>query len=116
MAILRTAKSYIDRLKNALNPSRPKQSDPVAARMAQLTSAIYARECEGEETTLRQLHKISDLSQPEALNTVSALERAGIVKIDTSLTDAFESLVVLTEDAKAGLQSSLESSKQEKAA
>ena len=82
---------------------RENTRDVAAMRMAQITSAIHARTIRGEGTTLRQLHKISNLEQPQALNVVTELERSGVVQIDRNMSDAFESLVSLTEDAKSRL-------------
>jgi len=82
---------------------RDKTQDLMATRMAKVTSVVYSRAVCGEQTTLRQLHKISDLAQPQALNVVAELERAGVVLIERNLSDAFESVISLSDEAKARL-------------
>lgn len=71
--------------------------DETALRMAAMTSAIHGREITGQTTTLRQLHRIAELTQPEALTVVAKLERAGLVEIDHNVGDRFESTISLTE-------------------
>ena len=78
---------------------RDEARDLSAVQMAQMTSAIHLRAVRGETTTLRQLHKISDLGQPQALTVIAELERAGVVLIDRNLSDAFESVVSLSDEA-----------------
>ena len=85
---------------------RNQARDVSAVRLAQIASAIHARTARGEVTTLRQLHKISDLDQPQALNVVAELERAGVVLIDRNLSDAFESVVKLSDEAQERLDRS----------
>ncbi|MEL6530101.1 MAG: hypothetical protein AAFQ27_09065 [Pseudomonadota bacterium] len=61
-----------------------------------MARAIYLREADGIVTTLRHLHKISELTQSEALKAVSKLENEGLVTIGDDTTDAFESVVATT--------------------
>lgn len=63
---------------------------------AMIAHAIYLRDSRGDSTTLRQLHRISDLSQPEALRIVAQLEREGLVHVTRDIHDALESRVKLT--------------------
>lgn len=77
--------------------------DETAARMAQVTAAIYRREASGETTRLRQLHKIADLSQPQALTAVDELLRAEAIEIELNVADRFESTISLTEGARRRL-------------
>lgn len=71
--------------------------------MAEMTAAIHSRELEGETTTLRQLHHIAELTQPEALTVVDQLEQAGIVDIDHNVGDRFESTISLSESTRRRL-------------
>lgn len=75
----------------------------ISVSMAQVTSAVHQRQMAGMVTTLRQLHTISGLSQPEALTVIAQLEKAGIVIISHNLGDAFESSIRLSEDAQQRL-------------
>ncbi|MHA7818262.1 MAG: hypothetical protein ACX930_01305 [Erythrobacter sp.] len=77
--------------------------EEAALRMAEMTAAIYRREVSGERTTLRQLHRIAELGQPEALTVIAALEQAGIVGIERNVGDAFESTISLSEAARSRL-------------
>lgn len=72
--------------------------------MAELVQVLRTRELAGSTTTLRQLHKVSDLTQPEALRVVAALEKAGLVVVEHDLADAFESLVTLDPKARRRLE------------
>lgn len=100
---LRAAKSYVWRRIAAYFGESQDGVDALALRMAKVTSAVHIRETAGHVTTLRQMHKICDLEQPEALSVVAELERAGILVIERNLGDAFESAVMLSEDAKRRL-------------
>lgn len=77
--------------------------DETAVRMAEMAAALHSRETGGETTTLRQLHKIAELTQPEALTIVDRLERAGLVAIDHNVGDRFESTISLTERTRRRL-------------
>ena len=79
------------------------KTEELPVRMAQVTSAIHARELAGDTTSLRQLHKVTQLSQPEALSLVNQLEQAGIVVIEENLSDAFESKIHLSGKARLRL-------------
>ena len=97
---LRAAKNCV--LDRIAGQSRGARADRgrVALRMAEVTAAIHLRELGGLSTTLRQLHKITEMSQPEALGLIRRLENAGIVRIEGNLADAFESTVFLTGEAR----------------
>lgn len=62
--------------------------------------AIHHREQQGLQTRLVELHRITGLTQPEALSAIARLERIGIVEIEPDHTNRFESLVALTDDAR----------------
>lgn len=70
------------------------------SQMAQMIDALTRHRAAGYETTLRQLHKICDLTQPQALSLLTQMEQAGIVTIDRNLGDAFESVINLNENAQ----------------
>lgn len=74
-----------------------------ADKMAVMMSAIHLREMSGQSTTLRQLHQISEMPQPEALNLIDRLQKAGIVEITTNLGDAFESQITLNDATRRRL-------------
>lgn len=77
--------------------------DEAAVRMAEMAAVLHSRETGGEVTTLRQLHKIAELTQPEALTIVDRLERAGLVEIAHNVGDRFESTISLTEATRRRL-------------
>lgn len=74
--------------------------DALTVRKGEIVQALKAREAAGTVTTLRQLHTVTGLNQPEALSLANHLERDGVVRIDRNLGDAFESLIVLTDATK----------------
>ena len=106
MIRLRNLKARIYHHFSALRRAKPAVHDGMSVRMAQVASAVHQRELIGASTTLRQVHKISGLSQPEALNIVAELERAQIVVIDRNTADAFESTIILSEEARRRLDQS----------
>ena len=63
---------------------------------AMIAHAVYQRENASQTTTMRQLHQIVEMSQPEAIRTVRDLESAGMVEIAHDITDTLESRVMLT--------------------
>lgn len=67
---------------------------------AVVIDAILLRERAGLTTTLRQLHKASQVTQPRALKILGELERAGMVVIDRNNADAFESTITLSDQFK----------------
>lgn len=79
------------------------RSKDAALEMAALTTALHSRELSGKRTTLRQLHHIAELTQPEALALVDRLERSDIVSIDRNIADAFESIITLSDDTRRRL-------------
>ncbi|WP_152434559.1 hypothetical protein [Erythrobacter sp. THAF29] len=68
-----------------------------------VAQAIHARASAGEATTLRQLHKITQLTQPEALKVVAELERANLLSIEHDVHDALESTVILDDAMRVSL-------------
>ena len=67
--------------------------------MRELVLAIRNRELNGQTTSLRQLHNICDMTQQQALAVLSQMCIANIASIEQNVSDEFESLVVLSEDA-----------------
>ena len=61
-----------------------------------ITQTVYKRELAGHSTSLRQIHRLAELSQPDALRIVGALEKQGMLSIEADLHDALESRIVLT--------------------
>ena len=74
------------------------------ADAAVVIDAILKRERAGEPTTLRQLHKASQLTQPQALRVLGELERAGLVVIERNNVDAFESVITLGEEFRERIE------------
>lgn len=85
-------------IKNWISGSKHRQSEEVE-RLARMTLTIHSRQRAGKQTSLRQLHTITDLSQPEALAIVAQLERAQVVSIERDMADAFESKVTMSDQA-----------------
>lgn len=99
MARFATLKMCVNRLRKP----RPVPGSIVASRPNNgeiLTSAIHLRESAGQTTTLRHLHKISDLSQSEALKAIAELENSGLVNVSNNTHDAFESEVSLSQEMR----------------
>ncbi len=99
MSPFRAAKSYVSRVRAAMGGVGENADELSALRVAHVALAIHERECSEKKTTLRQLHKITELTQSEALNAIEELERLGWVSIERDIMDAFESLVTLTDKA-----------------
>ena len=74
--------------------------------MTRLASAIHTRQLSGEKTTLRQLHTICEMEQQQALAVLAQMRMAKIVSIEQNVSDEFESLVILSEDASLRLSQS----------
>lgn len=109
MLPLRAAKSFVLQKVLAWFGGTGEERDEKALRMAQMTSLIHLRELRGMTTTLRQLHQISDLDQPEALTLIAHLEAARIVTIERNLGDAFESTIALQETTRRRLDRAVHS-------
>ncbi|TRD09909.1 hypothetical protein FGU71_12945 [Erythrobacter insulae] len=60
-----------------------------------LVQAIKARADTNQTTTLRQLHKITTLSQRQALNAINKLSENQMVAIDHDINDELESTITL---------------------
>ncbi len=103
MPNLRNAKLRVCSRLSAWKRGRATVKHTATMNMTQMISALHSRQLAGRVTSLRQLHKICDLSQPEALTAITELEDAGIVLIKRNVADAFESTVVLTQDARERL-------------
>ena len=100
MSPFRAAKSYVYRIRAAMGGVGDNADELSALRVAQIALAIHERECLEKTTTLRQLHRITELTQSEALNTIDELEQLGWVSIERDIMDAFESPVTLTDKAR----------------
>lgn len=81
----------------------------LAAQMAQMTSALHYRAAAGKTTTLRQAHKIAEISQPEALNIIARLESAGVVTLEDNIGDTFESIIHLNEGVNHHIEPGIQS-------
>lgn len=103
MIRLRNAASHISRLFPAKNRKLSAVQVGMSPEMAEVARVIHERHSNGLTTTLRQLHKISSLSQPQALTLIHELERVGIVQIESNVGDAFESTITITENALQAL-------------
>ncbi len=73
------------------------------AAVAALLGGVYSRECAGQSTSLRQVHRVAGLTQTAALNLISRLQDDGMITIISALHDEFESRIELTEKAKRKL-------------
>lgn len=71
--------------------------DLSADNSALVAHAIYRREDAGQSTTLRQVHHIVGVGQPEALRLVRELEAEGMVVITDVIHDTWESKIELTD-------------------
>lgn len=74
---------------------------------ALVAQAIFYREKSGRTTTLRQIHTIVDLGQPEALRVVHELEANGLLVIHADINDTFESKIELTNTMRDRLENIL---------
>ncbi|MEL7446625.1 MAG: hypothetical protein AAGK02_12575 [Pseudomonadota bacterium] len=75
---------------------RPLSEAPIAD-VALIMQAIHHRHRAGKTTSLRQLHKIANVPQPEALRLARRMEREGVAFIERNSVDAFESHIALSE-------------------
>lgn len=107
MLRLRTAISRVCRNLTLSRGGRVDAAQPFTIRMIEVSEALNNRQKAGLQTSLRQLHTICDLSQAEALNVAAQLENAGTVLIERDLSDAFESRITLSEDARKRFDSAL---------
>lgn len=64
-------------------------------RLSQMASLLDHREHVGQRTTIRQLHTLCEMEQPEALSMLAELRRTGVVAIEENTTDEFESVITL---------------------
>ncbi|MBD2841859.1 hypothetical protein [Erythrobacter rubeus] len=79
------------------------QGNAGAAHAAAIAKAIRVRESQGYETTLRHLHNITQLSQPEALRAAAELERSKMIIIERDLHDVLQSRLELTAEMRQNL-------------
>ena len=68
-------------------------------KLAELVESLKLRQAEGKETTLRQLHAVSQTDQPRALRLLRELQVAGLANIEPDLHDPLASVVALTPEA-----------------
>ena len=79
-------------------------SEPLEGK-ALIAQTLFAREKAGQVTTLRQLHLITQISQPAALKLLADMERAGQVTVDEVIHDTFESTIELSQQTRKTLKS-----------
>ena len=79
----------------------PSYSEQAVKRVS---AALYSRDVNGTATTLRELHQIAQLTQPEALSALGHLQKKGCVEIAPNLDDAFASRVSLTAVAREWIE------------
>jgi len=108
MLRLRTAFSNVCRRLLQSDVAAENLAQPVTSRMIEVAQALHVRQSNGEQTSLRQLHRICDLNQAEALNVIAQLENEGTVHIERDINDAFESRVTLSEAAAQRFESAME--------
>ena len=83
---------------------KPANSHFFTGLKSPITCVIDSRESQGLTTKLGQLHEITDLDQFDALRSTSQLARAGILVIYPDLSDAFQSRIALSNDAREMLK------------
>ena len=108
MLRLRTAFSNVCRRLLQSDVGAEQVAQPVTSRMIEVAQALHARQRNGEQTSLRQLHRICDLNQAEALNVIAQLENEGTVQIERDINDAFESRITVSEAASRRFESVME--------
>lgn len=89
-----TARRLRERLVAAQGDNR-RGASAFDANSAVIMRALHRREAAGKSTTLRQLHLVAQLSQPEALRAIAELECEGRIVIEHDLHDALESPITL---------------------
>jgi hypothetical protein len=67
---------------------------------AMMTDCVRQRELQGLSTSLRQLHRLLDVSQPAALRIAHLLSREGVLCIEEDLSDRLESTVRLSVETR----------------
>lgn len=100
---LRAKTTSVCRRIAALVKGESKQTDARLVDASVLAKAIYQREQSGEATTLRELHKITELTQQRALKAADELQRAGALKIEGDMLDALGANVALSPEMAASL-------------
>ncbi|MEP2140188.1 MAG: hypothetical protein ABJP70_10610 [Erythrobacter sp.] len=73
----------------------PETSDKLSGH-ALIAQTLFAREKAGQTTTLRQLHQITQITQPAALRILAYMQRTGEVTVEEVIHDTFESTIVLS--------------------
>lgn len=81
----------------AMSRSDPGIEDTGYSVQAALARAIHLRAGEGLKTNLRQLHKITDLPQSDALRAVRKLERLELITIEQNIHDEWQSTITLSD-------------------
>lgn len=78
---------------------------------ALIAHALYRREMNGVTTTLRQVHHLVDIGQPEALRIIKDFEGRGLILIEQDINDELESKVALSEALRQRLTQILQHDK-----
>ncbi|WP_157058257.1 hypothetical protein [Altererythrobacter epoxidivorans] len=63
--------------------------------IGELITAVGNRQLAGESTSLRQLHKIMEIEQSQALRLASKLVEEGLAELSPAIHDRFESEITL---------------------
>lgn len=106
MARLSALRSCVNRLRVRRKPQKAAVVQSHDEPMI-IANAIHHRERAGEVTKLRDLHKISELSQSDALKAIAVLEKAGMVEVSDNTHDAFESAVSLSPKTRTEIETNL---------
>lgn len=99
------------RLRDRISDARDNDADSFASsneNAAMIAHAIYHRENAGQTTSLRQLHHIVEITQPQAIRTITDLEANGMVDIEQDIADALGSKVTLTRRMRERLETILQ--------
>ncbi len=104
MARFSAIRHWLFKMLNARSTVQSESDRSQLVRAAMLADAISVRESQGQTTSLRQLHTIAPLAQPEALKAVTELEKHGMIEIEHNLYDALDSQVTLTEKMRRNIE------------
>ncbi|WP_390582679.1 hypothetical protein [Erythrobacter sp. MTPC3] len=75
-----------------------------------MAQAIYSREQNDMPTTLRLLHQVTPLTQPQALKAVAELEKSQMVVLQREANDVLASSIILTDEMRSQLSSAQQKS------
>ena len=102
-------RSKAKRLRDMLRSKKvvtPETSERLSGH-AIIAQTLFAREKTGQTTTLRQLHHITQITQPAALRILAYMERTGEVTVQEVVHDSFESTIVLSDKKREALKSQI---------